>query len=44
MIRKMECSFYGDNSQLLCVKNIEQYFIHNSKTYANDRNISAWLR
>jgi len=33
--------FYRDNSRLLCVKNTEQHFIHNSKTYENARNISA---
>jgi len=37
MIREWNIASYGDNSRLLCIKNTEQYYIHNSKTYANAR-------
>ena len=40
MIR--EC--YEDNSRLLRIKNTEQYYIHNSMTYANARNMSACIQ
>jgi len=39
----MEHNFYGDNSRLFYVKNIEQYFIRNCKTYENDGHITACL-
>ena len=35
MIREWNIASYGDNSRLLCIKNTEQYYIHNSKTHAN---------
>ena len=43
-IREWHVAFYGDNSRLLHIKNAEQYYIHNSKTYANARNISACIQ
>ena len=37
MITEWNTASYGDNSLLLCIKNTEQYYIHNKKTYANAR-------
>ena len=45
MIREWNIAFYRDNSRLLQIKNTEQYYIYNSKTYASNAiNISTCIQ